>query len=184
MTPEIEAYRDDARAWLEAHVTDFGRVARRGLTEEEDLTLGRRWQAAKFDAGYAGINWPKEHGGQGLTLLHRLAFESEEIKHGFPNDYFAVSLGMPVPIILKHLPDGWKQERSIAHCAATRSGASSSPNRPPAPTWRGCVPALSRIPQLATGESMARSCGRPGRNIPTMALSSPAPTRTSPSIVA
>ena len=75
MNPEIEAYRDTARAWLETQTAEFGRDARKGLTEEQDLALGRRWQAAKFAAGYAAISWPTDHGGQGLSLLHRLAFE-------------------------------------------------------------------------------------------------------------
>lgn len=114
MNPEIEAYRDTARAWLETQTAEFGRDARKGLTEEQDLALGRRWQAAKFAAGYAAISWPTDHGGQGLSLLHRLAFEQEETKHGFPNDYFGVSLGMPVPIMLRHQPGAWTQERATA----------------------------------------------------------------------
>ncbi|MDB5715830.1 MAG: acyl-CoA dehydrogenase [Sphingomonadales bacterium] len=114
MTPELETYRDDARAWLETQVAEFGREARRGLSHDEDLALGRRWQAAKFAAGYSAITWKPEHCGQGLTSLEKLAFEQEEIKHGFPNDYFGVSLGMPVPIMLRYLPDGWKQERATA----------------------------------------------------------------------
>jgi alkylation response protein AidB-like acyl-CoA dehydrogenase len=114
MTPELDAYREKARRWVEAQVPTFGRAARRGLSEAQDLALGRRWQAAKLDAGYAGITWKREHGGQGLGPIEKLAFEQEEIKHGFPNEYFAVSLGMPVPIMLRYLPDGWKQERATA----------------------------------------------------------------------
>ncbi|MBV9842341.1 MAG: acyl-CoA dehydrogenase family protein [Sphingomonadaceae bacterium] len=111
---DIDAYRERARAWLDSQAAAFGHAARRGLSVAEDLALGRRWQAAKHDAGYAGISWKKEHGGQGLGPLQKLAFEQEEMKHGFPNTYFAVSLGMPVPIMLRYLPDGWKQERARA----------------------------------------------------------------------
>ncbi|MDO7842213.1 acyl-CoA dehydrogenase family protein [Sphingomonas immobilis] len=114
MSPEIEAYRDTARTWVESQIAEFGRDARKGLSEADDLALGRRWQAAKQAAGYSAISWPKDHGGQGLTLLHRLAFEQEEIKHGFPNDYFGVSLGMPVPIVLRHQPGDWTRARAEA----------------------------------------------------------------------
>ncbi|MET0374435.1 MAG: acyl-CoA dehydrogenase family protein [Rhizorhabdus sp.] len=114
MTLEIEAYRDQARIWLENQIPQFGRDARKGLSEGEDLALARRWQTVKYDAGYAAISWPKDHCGQGLSLLHRLAFEQEEIKHGFPNDYFGVSLGMPVPIVLRHQPGEWTRERAKA----------------------------------------------------------------------
>lgn len=100
--------------WLTVHRNEFGRQARRGLSESEDLALARRWQRMKYDAGYAGIAWPRAHGGQGLSPIEKLAFEQEEARLGFPTEYFAISLGMPVPIVLRYLPDGWKQERAHA----------------------------------------------------------------------
>ena len=111
---DVQAYRTKAQVWLQAQVAEFGEQARKGLTEEQDIALGRRWQAAKYDAGYAGITWPKEHGGQGLSALEKLAFEQEEIKHGFPSTYFGISLGMPVPIMLRYAPLPWSRERAIA----------------------------------------------------------------------
>jgi alkylation response protein AidB-like acyl-CoA dehydrogenase len=111
---DIADYRAKASAWLAQHAPTFGRASRAGLSEAEDLALGRRWQAAKFEAGYAGISWPKEHGGQGLGPLEKMTFELEELKYGFPTVYFGVSLGMPVPIMLRYLPDGWKHERALA----------------------------------------------------------------------
>ena len=60
MSIDLEIYRADAKAWLETKAMEFGRAARRGLSEEKDLTLGRRWQAEKFAAGYSAINWSKE----------------------------------------------------------------------------------------------------------------------------
>ena len=112
MSIDLEIYRADAKAWLETKAMEFGRAARRGLSEEKDLTLGRRWQAEKFAAGYSAINWSKEHGGQGLGALEKLAFEQEEMKHSFPNDYFGVSLGMPVPIMLRYVKGDWARERA------------------------------------------------------------------------
>lgn len=110
----IEHYRATARAWLESHATRYGEEARRGLSEDEDLALGRAWMALKYDAGYSGINWPKEHGGQGLGPLEKVAFEEEEMRFGFPTGYFAVSLGMPVPIVLRYLTGDWVLDRAKA----------------------------------------------------------------------
>ena len=61
---DLEIYRAKAAAWCESMVPAFGKAARKGLAVEEDLALGRRYQKAKFDAGYAGINWPTDLGGQ------------------------------------------------------------------------------------------------------------------------
>lgn len=102
---DIETYRQNAAKWLESVVPTFGKAARKGLSAEEDLALGRRYQNAKFEAGYAGINWPVEYGGQGLSHIEKVTFESEEMKHGFPTGYFGISLGMPVPILMQFGPD-------------------------------------------------------------------------------
>jgi alkylation response protein AidB-like acyl-CoA dehydrogenase len=102
---DLATYSANANTWLQSVAGNFGRAARKGLTEEQDLALGRRYQAAKFAAGYAGINWPTDFGGQGLTHIEKIAFESEENKFGVPNVYFGISLGMPVPILMKYGSD-------------------------------------------------------------------------------
>jgi alkylation response protein AidB-like acyl-CoA dehydrogenase len=112
---DLDTYRLKARAWLESVAPEFGRDARRGLSEEQGLALGRRYQAAKYEAGFAGINWPKEFGGQGLTHIEKVAFETEEMAFGMPTTYFGVSLGQPVPIIMRYCEDkAWVRDRVIA----------------------------------------------------------------------
>ncbi len=108
---DLDAYRAKAQEFLKLHVAEYGAEARKTLSEEQDLELGRRWQALKYDAGYVGISWPKEWGGQGLSVLEKLAFDDEEMKHGFPTVYFSISLGMPVPMILRYGSGAWMQER-------------------------------------------------------------------------
>jgi alkylation response protein AidB-like acyl-CoA dehydrogenase len=98
---DIAAYSARANAWLQSVAGEFGSAARVGLSEADDLALGRRYLKARFDAGYAGINWPIEYGGQGLTHIEKVAFETEEMKFGMPTAYFGISLGMPVPIMMK-----------------------------------------------------------------------------------
>jgi alkylation response protein AidB-like acyl-CoA dehydrogenase len=102
---DLEIYRSEARDWLKSVAPHFGKTARKGLSEADDLALGRRYQRVKFDAGYAGINWPTEFGGQGLTHIEKVAFEAEEMTFGMPNGYFGISLGMPIPILMKYGSD-------------------------------------------------------------------------------
>lgn len=112
---DIDSYRDKARVWLMSVAPQFGRAARRGLAEADDLALARRYQRAKFDAGYAGINWPAEMGGQGLTHIEKVAFDTEEMGFGMPAQYFGISLGMPIPILMKFGTDkDFACERTIA----------------------------------------------------------------------
>lgn len=96
---DLEQYRTTARAWLLSHVDEFGAKARRGLSEKDDLELGRRWLKLKSEHNYAAITMPKRYGGAGGTDLQKTIFDEEESAHAFPSNYFAISLGMPVPMM-------------------------------------------------------------------------------------
>ncbi len=102
---ELETYRLKARAFLEGMVPKYARENRRGNTSEQDLALGREYMAAKYDAGFAGINWSPELGGQGLSNLHKIAFDGEEMQFGMPVQFFGISLGMPVPMMIHYGQD-------------------------------------------------------------------------------
>jgi alkylation response protein AidB-like acyl-CoA dehydrogenase len=110
----IAEYTAKADDWLQSVADEFGAAARIGLCEDECLALGRRYLKARFDAGYAGINWPVEFGGQGLTHIEKVAFETEEMKYRMPTAWFGISLGMPVPILMKYCADkAFVRERVI-----------------------------------------------------------------------
>jgi alkylation response protein AidB-like acyl-CoA dehydrogenase len=98
---DLTAYRETARAWLAEHAPRFSGAARHGLSIDEDIALGRAWQALKFEAGYAGINLPKAYGGAGGSELEKIVFSEEEMKYDLPLVYYSISLSNPVPIVLK-----------------------------------------------------------------------------------
>jgi len=66
-TPDLATYRASAADFLAAAVADdvhcpaFGAIMPPALHDR-----ARSWQRRMFDAGYAGIHWPTEFGGQGL----------------------------------------------------------------------------------------------------------------------
>lgn len=63
-THDDDAFRAELRAWLAGHPpppppTEVGPALR-----DRDLA----WQRSLYAAGYAGIAWPREYGGRGLSL--------------------------------------------------------------------------------------------------------------------
>ena len=64
-TPEEERFRAEARAWLAENVPQRP-SGEHDLQARRDFDLA--WQRRLFDAGYAGISWPKEYGGRGASL--------------------------------------------------------------------------------------------------------------------
>jgi alkylation response protein AidB-like acyl-CoA dehydrogenase len=101
MTMDVNAYRTAAKAWLNDHAPKFAGAARRGLAPAADLALGRAWQALKLEAGYGAITFPKIYGGADGSVIEKLVFAEEEVRYDVPR-YFSVSLGMPIPMLLRY----------------------------------------------------------------------------------
>ena len=80
-TAEDEKFRADARAWLAANVPDDqppheGRQAR-----EYAVAWLRRCKAG----GWAGLGWPEEYGGRGLSPERMVLWFEEYVKAGAPS---------------------------------------------------------------------------------------------------
>ena len=76
-TPQEAEFRAKARAFLSKHLEslDPNETAPNLLGEREDkgaIEWAKRWQATKFDAGWAVLTWPKEYGGQGLGRMENV----------------------------------------------------------------------------------------------------------------
>lgn len=66
-------FREEARTWLQANRPKEPRPT--GFAEQ--LAYDRAWQRTQFDGGWAGIAWPKEYGGRGLSPTHQLIWYEE-----------------------------------------------------------------------------------------------------------
>jgi alkylation response protein AidB-like acyl-CoA dehydrogenase len=77
----IDAFRSEARAWLEANVPhepspEDGPASR-------DYVLA--WQRKQAQGGWAGLNWPKDVGGRGLSVLEQIVWFEEYARAGAPS---------------------------------------------------------------------------------------------------
>jgi alkylation response protein AidB-like acyl-CoA dehydrogenase len=80
LSPSEEAFRDEVRDWLQDHVPRDPRP-----DEGTEMTdWDQAWQRAQFDAGYAGIAWPAEYGGRGMTIVEQLIWYEEYARAGGP----------------------------------------------------------------------------------------------------
>jgi alkylation response protein AidB-like acyl-CoA dehydrogenase len=123
-TADLDSYRERVRSWLTKNL-DPARQPRasrvRGeLPSAEHLRHQRAIQRKLFDGGYAGITWPREYGGQGLTTEHQRIFEEEAAGYALPdfaplqNTTYAVC----APTMLAHASDEFK----IRHIPAILAG--------------------------------------------------------------
>ena len=103
LTAAEEAFRADVRRWLDATLPRFFAVAAqrapRGAAER--IATSKAWQRTLHDGGWAGITWPRAHGGRGASLVEQLIFNEECAAGGAPDSInLAVALGLAGPTIM------------------------------------------------------------------------------------
>ncbi len=72
-----------------------------GRGQASVLAEQKAFQAKLYDAGFAGITWPKEYGGQGLTSAEQIAWSQESRDYDLPNGAFFIGISMPGNTILE-----------------------------------------------------------------------------------
>jgi len=101
LTPQELRFRDEVRAWFAANVPKDW-VKRR---DEEESMAGRfeylrSWQRKLYDAGWAGISWPKDFGGRGASVMEQVIFIEEMARAEAPPMANVIALGLIGPTII------------------------------------------------------------------------------------
>lgn len=73
LTAEEQAFREEARTWLRENLPDEERPPEGDEMRSFDLA----WQRTLYDGGWAGINWPTEYGGRGLSDIQQMIWYEE-----------------------------------------------------------------------------------------------------------
>ncbi|WP_406691956.1 acyl-CoA dehydrogenase family protein [Saccharopolyspora sp. ID03-671] len=95
---EQQRFRSEVREWL-------GRVLPRLPWPEPADLVGKRpfwqqWQRMLYDAGYAGLSWPKEYGGVGANAQYRAIFNEELDRAGAPERLNTIGEDFAGPTII------------------------------------------------------------------------------------
>ncbi|MEM7094574.1 MAG: acyl-CoA dehydrogenase family protein [Actinomycetota bacterium] len=99
MTETLEEFRTRARGFLSEHAT--GITVRDHDDPRHDLTHAEctAFQRALFDAGLAGLTYPVEYGGQGLTPDHQRIWREEAANFPLMTRTYSISHGMCLPML-------------------------------------------------------------------------------------
>lgn len=99
-SPEEEAFRTEAAAWLKAELGGlFADV--RGLTSLTEMPERRRdWEMRLGEAGWSCVGWPKAYGGRDATLAQQVIFAEEYARAGAPPRLNHIGIELAGPTIL------------------------------------------------------------------------------------
>ena len=97
----VDDFQRDAAAWLADHAgdapRDYGAICPPDLVD-----AGLAWQRRLTDAGWAGIHWPVEHGGRGLTAEHNGVWLLECARAGVPAVFNMVGFVLAGGAVLRY----------------------------------------------------------------------------------
>ncbi|MDA3040778.1 MAG: acyl-CoA dehydrogenase family protein [Actinomycetota bacterium] len=108
---DVEDFRLEARVWIQANLepraetVNVGRLEGETTTHEE-FDKARALQRKLFEGGFAGLSYPVEYGGRGLTALHERIFREEAAGYVTPDfgAAGAVTFGAIGRSLLAHCP--------------------------------------------------------------------------------
>src|SRR6201995_52923 len=98
-SPAEAEFRAQARTWLHATVSQLGGPEPARL--EDKLDYWRTWQRLLYDAGYAGLSWPKQYGGGGADAKLRAMFNEELDRGGAPERLNIIGEDFAGPTIIE-----------------------------------------------------------------------------------
>jgi alkylation response protein AidB-like acyl-CoA dehydrogenase len=103
-TPEQEAFRKEVRAWLEANLPDDlrGRAFASSRADREEVARLRAWQKTMAEAGYVGLDWPREFGGRGASIVEMVILYQEMARAESPQLVNRGGVSMLGPTLMKY----------------------------------------------------------------------------------
>ncbi len=138
-TAEEDAFRQEVRAWLQAHVPQ---APLKSFDTREGFQQHRTWERTLNEGRWSAVNWPVEYGGRGVTLLQWLIFEEEYYRAGAPGRVNQNGIFLLGPTLMefgtsaqkaRFLPrmaagdevwaQGWSEPNAGSDMAAIRSSA-------------------------------------------------------------
>ena len=108
---ELAEYREQVETWMSENMPRRDHVNPWHPTHDDDdqSTRNRELQRRLFDGGYAAVCYPKEYGGQSLTVAHQRIIDEVSMDFDMPILFSVPTLSICGPTILEFGTEEQKQ---------------------------------------------------------------------------
>ncbi len=103
-----EDFRTKVQSFLKEHASPRTE-AEVGVDQRNDVRQAKTFQLALYEAGLAGLTWPRPYGGQGLPGRYQTLYNNEAAQYDLPVAPFGIGFGMCMPTILTHGTEDQKE---------------------------------------------------------------------------
>ena len=100
-TAEDKAFRQQVRHWLEENIPK---------KRPETLDERRVWHRTLYEAGYLGMGWPKEYGGQEARPMEQAIVGEELARANAPASLNGLGIGIVAPTLIHHGTEHQKRD--------------------------------------------------------------------------
>jgi alkylation response protein AidB-like acyl-CoA dehydrogenase len=100
-TAEDKAFRQQVRHWLEENIPK---------KRPETLDERRAWHRTLYEAGYLGMGWPKEFGGQEARPMEQAIVGEELARANAPASLNGLGIGIVAPTLIYHGTEHQKRD--------------------------------------------------------------------------
>ena len=99
-TPEQAEFRKAARAWID---TNMANLPIRSPRDQQEREVNSRWWQERMNAdSWAGLSWPVEFGGRGMSATEESIFNAEAAAVEAPMPINLVGMNLAGPTIMVH----------------------------------------------------------------------------------
>jgi alkylation response protein AidB-like acyl-CoA dehydrogenase len=105
---ESSAFRSRCRVFLDEHATGIV-LSEPDPRDHKTMAQNKAFQGLLADAGLAGLTYPKEYGGAGLTKAHETIWREEYSKYPEMTSQLTISHGMCLPMLHEYGSEQQKQ---------------------------------------------------------------------------
>ncbi|HEU4370224.1 MAG TPA: acyl-CoA dehydrogenase family protein [Methylomirabilota bacterium] len=102
-TEREEAFRKEVRQWLEQNLPDGlrGKAFAASRADVDEVRRLRAWQKTMAEAGYVGMDWPREFGGRGAPITEMVILYQEMARAESPQLVNRGGVSMLGPTLMK-----------------------------------------------------------------------------------